>query len=90
MWISCRLESLHHNRRMTEPIDPSNADRYLTAFADGELDAAQGRAVLHYLAGHPEAASRVDSELRFRQAVGRVMTRSPAASASLRDVIGRM
>src|SRR6476646_4674110 len=75
---------------MPEPIDPTNADRYLTAFADGELDADQGRAVLHYLAVHPEAASRVESELKFRQAVGRVMTRTPAASASLRDAIGRM
>ena len=75
---------------MAEPIDPSNADRYLTAFADGELDTAQGRAVLHYIAGHPEAASRVESELKFRQAVGRAMTSTPAPSASLRDAIGRM
>src|SRR4051794_22560489 len=75
---------------MTEPIDPTNADRYLTAFADGELDADQGRAVLHYLATHPESASRVAGELKFRQAVGRVMTRTPAPSATLRDAIGRM
>src|SRR4051812_11641367 len=87
---TCRLESLHHNRDMPEPIDPTNADRYLTTFADGELDADQGRAVLHYLATHPESASRVASELKFRQAVGRVMTRTPAPSASLRDAIGRM
>ena len=74
---------------MTEPIDPTNADRYLTAFADGELDADHGRAVLHYLATHPEAASRVEGELKFRQAVGRVMMRMPAPSAALRDAIGR-
>src|SRR3982750_960457 len=87
---TCRRENLHHNRAMPEPIDPTNADRYLTAFADGELDADQGRAVLHYLAVHPEVAPRVANELRFRQAVGRVMTRTPAPSASLRDAIGRM
>src|SRR3954469_18817478 len=70
---------------MAERIDPTNAPRYLSAFADGELDAGQGMAVLQYLSGHPEAAARVEAELKFRQAVGRTMSDVPGPSQGLRD-----
>ena len=70
---------------MADWIDPTNAPRYLAAFADGELDAGQGLAVLQYLSGHPEAAARVEAELKFRQSVGRVMGDVPGPSQGLRE-----
>lgn len=70
---------------MADRIDSTNAPRYLAAFADGELDAGQGLAVLQYLSGHPDAAARVEAELKFRQAVGRSMAEVPGPSQGLRE-----
>ena len=41
----------------------------LHAYVDGQLDAARSREVADYLAGHPDAAGRVDAYWRQKQAL---------------------
>ncbi len=55
-------------RERMEDHDPAND---LTAFADGELDAARSAEVVEYLSARPEAARAVAQSMRFRAAIGR-------------------
>ena len=52
---------------MSEALNESNIQAHLTAFADGELDAAQILEVLHHLSAHPEALEmlRIQQQLRL-------------------------
>ena len=73
---------------MPGPIGPDTLGLYLTAFADGELDAADNLAVLRYVAGHPEAIAELDAHQRLRTAAMRVVaSHSVAVPAALRDRI---
>jgi anti-sigma factor RsiW len=76
---------------MAEPMESNDPARLLTAFADGELDAAGRAAVLDYLAANPASAARLVDEARFRQAVARSMERAtPGPSPELRQRIEKM
>ncbi len=54
-------------------MDGYEAEKRLTAFADGELGPAEQVPVLEYLAAHPQAMGRVIHQQRLRQAVDRAM-----------------
>lgn len=70
---------------MSEMIGEDNIQQYLTAFADGELDAAQILAVLDYLAEHPDGLRLMQTQQRLRLAADRaVRTLTPPPSADLR------
>ncbi len=70
---------------MPDPPGEQNILEQLTAFADGELDAAQKLGVLRYIAAHPEALELVDQEQRLRMAARRVVRDyTPAATPALR------
>ncbi len=70
---------------MPGPPGEPNILEQLTAFADGELDAAQNLGVLRYIASHPEALELMDQEQRLRMAARRVVRdRTPAATPALR------
>lgn len=70
---------------MPGPPGEQNILEQLTAFADGELDAAQNLGVLSYIASHPEALELMDQEQRLRLAARRVVRdRTPAATPALR------
>ena len=49
-----------------EHIEPDNLSQRLTAFADGELDAAGNLAVLRHVAAHPEALAAVQEQQQLR------------------------
>lgn len=76
---------------MAESIGQSDLYPYLTAFADGELDAAQNLKVLDYLAAHPEAISLMKEQQKLRLEAARVIrSNTPPAPASLRECITRL
>jgi anti-sigma factor RsiW len=73
---------------MSQPIGQHDPAQDLTAFADGELNAARRAVVLEYLADHPEAARQLGRELRFRQSVAQNLeAATPPVSDSLRNKI---
>ena len=70
---------------MADPIGEHNIHEYLTAFADGELDASAILSVLDYLAAHPEGLELMRNQQRLRLAAGRaVRTGSPPVPEALR------
>ena len=74
-----------------ERIDPQNLSEQLTAFADGELDAAGNLAVLHYVAAHPDALAAVEEQQRLRLVARRVVRDStPPVGDDLRRRIEAM
>ena len=76
---------------MPEQPDNLGMDQLLSAFADGELSAAQRLQVLNYLAAHPEAMQWVRDQQRLSLAARRLLD-SPDAKApkSLRSRISQM
>ncbi len=76
---------------MSEPIGEDNIREYLTAFADGELDAARILTVLDYLALHPEALEMMRVQQRLRLAAERaVRGLSPPTPEALRRQLEAM
>ncbi len=76
---------------MPDPPGEQSILEHLTAFADGELDAAQNLGVLRYIASHPEALELMDQEQRLRLAARRVVRdRAPAVTPALRARIEAM
>ena len=73
---------------MAGPIGEHNIHEYLTAFADGELDASAILSVLDYLAAHPEGLELMRNQQRLRVAAGRaVRAGAPPVPAALRQRI---
>ena len=70
---------------MSEPITPHNLEEHLTAFSDGELDAAIHPALFRYLQEQPEALRRLEQEQHLRLAARRLVEGSaPGPSGELR------
>lgn len=69
---------------MTQPSDENDPGEDLTAFADGELDAARSADVLEYLSTHSEDARKLARAMRFRASVkNAIVADTPAPSAAL-------
>jgi anti-sigma factor RsiW len=65
---------------------PEEQARRLTAFADGELPAAEAAAVQAHLAAHPADAARAAAAARFRQGVAAAfLAKTPSPSDALRE-----
>ena len=60
---------------MNAPLGPHNVHEFLSAFADGELNAAQNLAVLDYLESHPEAFAYLRDRQLLRQSAQRIATK---------------
>ena len=76
---------------MDKILNESNIHEYLTAFADGELDAAQILAVLNYLATHPEALEMMRGQQQLRLEADRVVRdNTPPVPNELRQRIQSM
>ncbi len=76
---------------MAEPIDETNAGKYLTAFADGELDIEQSMAVFQYMCANPESALRVFGQQQLRRTLARVArNQTPPPSDALRKSIDQL
>ena len=70
---------------MSESIAPHNLEEHLTAFSDGELDAALHPALFRYLQEHPEALQRLEQEQHLRLVARRLVEGSvPGPSGELR------
>ena len=70
---------------MPERIDEHNIEQQLSAFVDGELDAAQMTLVLDYLAAHREALDSLRGHQRLRASAASILrNQAPPPSASLR------
>ena len=70
---------------MAEAIGEHNIHEYLTAFADGELDASAILSVLDYLETHPEGLQLMRNQQRLRLAAERaVRTDTPPVPGTLR------
>lgn len=70
---------------MSERIGKDNIREYLTAFADGELDAAQTLRVLDYIEEHPEGMQLVRTHQHLRLAADRtVRAHTPPTPENLR------
>ena len=75
---------------MAGPID-DDIRALLTAFSDGELDAAQNERALEYLRIHPEALITLEQEQRLRIAARRaILNATPAAPDELKTKIAAM
>lgn len=73
---------------MPEPLGEQNIDGYLTAFADGELDAAQNIQVLNYLTSHPAALRLMLDQQQLRvEAQRAIRGRTPGVPDALRQRI---
>lgn len=66
---------------MIDPLGEHNIEDFLTAFADGELDAAHRLAVIDYLQSHPEACEYLRDRERLRQSAQRVVLADQTANA---------
>ena len=73
------------------PENNLSIDQVLSAFADGELDAAQRLEALDYLATHPESMQWIRDQQRLSLSARRLLN-SPEAKASthLREQISRL
>lgn len=73
---------------MIEPLGKDNLREHLTAFADGELDAAQILAVLEYIRAEPEALDLLTEQQKLRVAAMRtVRATAPPVPPALRERI---
>ncbi len=78
-------------RPMTDPLGDDNIRAYLTAFADGELDADQILAVLNYVKTQPQSLDLMVEQQRLRLAAMRTVRQSvPPAPRELHDRIRAM
>lgn len=76
---------------MTDPLGDDNIREYLTAFADGELDADQILAVLDYIKTNPQSLDLMVEQQRLRLAAMRTVRQSvPPAPRELHDRIRAM
>lgn len=76
---------------MRDPIGEHNIHAYLTAFADGELDAADNLAILDFLARNPDTVRLMRDQQRLRLVALRAVRGStPTAPAALRGQIEAM
>src|SRR5688500_1273287 len=58
---------------MADPIGPGNFRAYLSAFADGELNAEQSARVVRYMSDHPESCAELAALHRLRRTADRVV-----------------
>jgi anti-sigma factor RsiW len=76
---------------MDKILKESNLHEYLTAFADGELDAGQILAVLNRLSNHPEALEMMRGQQQLRLEAHRVvLDNTPPVPIDLRQRIQAM
>ncbi len=76
---------------MNDPLGERNLLEYLTAFADGELDADQILAVLNYVKTQPQSLDLMVEQQRLRLAAMRTVRQSvPPAPRELHDRIRAM
>src|SRR6185295_16269856 len=67
------------------PADEKDLRKYLTPFADGELDVEQSVRVLEHMAMNPQATQREMHQQQLRQAIGRhLLARAPSAPPDLK------
>jgi len=72
-------------------MNDNEARKYLTAFADGELDVDTNLRVLEYMKMHRDAADRVMHQQQLRDATARVMrAQSPAPPVELQEQVEAM
>jgi anti-sigma factor RsiW len=71
---------------MNRPTDEQNIRKFLTPFADGELDVEQSLRVLEHMAMNPPATKRVMHQQQLRRSIARYFTdHTPAAPAELTE-----
>ena len=76
---------------MSDPIGEHNIHEYLTAFADGELDAADNLAILDYVSQNPDMVRLMRDQQRLRlTALRAVRGSTPPVPAALRAQIESM
>jgi len=76
---------------MTDPLDQDNIREYLTAFADGELDATQILAVLDYIRAQPETLDLIMQQQKLRVAALRtIRATAPPVPAALCERIAAL
>lgn len=68
---------------MAEPTDPLSTAPILSAYADGELDLVRQADTLRRLAADASAVRAVESQVRLRDAVSRVLSNVPPPDSDL-------
>src|SRR5688572_12968627 len=73
---------------MADPIGPGNFRAYLSAFADGELNAEQSAQVVRYMNDHPEACAELAALHRLRRTADRaVRAGTPPVPEELQRIV---